>query len=82
MVITDEQGNRIRKAGNGLWYVKPYNQTAYSATHSSTVGKAEAHLAKLLKGLSVFTPLSGNFDHHPGFKPGFCNGATARHRLT
>ena len=80
-IITDNQGNRIRQFANARWYVKPAGQTQYSAKASPTADAAQAHLAKLTKGLVQFEPL-GSFDtHRPSFKTGFANSASPRNRL-
>lgn len=81
MIITDTQGNRIRKFANSRWYVKPAGQTQYSNKANPTVEAAEVHLSKLQKGLVKFEPIRNFENHKPAFKTGFANGATSRNRL-
>jgi hypothetical protein len=76
LVVTNPD---IKRLSDGLLHVKWNGQwTSFGAT---TISKAESHLAKLQQGLVHFEPIKTH-EHRPAFKPGFCNGASSRNRIT
>jgi hypothetical protein len=69
----------IKRLSDNLFHVKWNGEWSSFAT--ATISKAESHLAKLQQGLVRFEPIRVH-EHRPAFKPGFCNSASPRNRIT